>query len=70
MSLRGHDSAAVLTQPWSRGPVNRVVDTGVERLKTSEQLRIRGVDNRIGAKSGNVALPKRDGFRGLDPGAW
>ena len=58
VSLRAHDRVADVAQLQSRVGVDRVVDAAVIGREAAEQLRVRGVDDRIDFERRDVALPE------------
>lgn len=52
------DAVTVLTQPRPRKAVNGVVDAGVPGPEAVEQRRIRGIDNGVDGKCGDVTSPE------------
>ena len=57
MSLLQHQSVTFLTQLHTCRRMDGVVDAPVQRMETTQHLRIGGVDDGVHAETGDVALP-------------
>ena len=62
MSLLLHQSVAFLAQLHARRRMDGVVDAPVQRMETTQHLRIGGVHDGIYAETGDVALPQQQLF--------